>query len=123
MKKTRILAALAAVLMAVMMVFAAKVPARAEGDAPMLIAENPAAEETADNATGTKAISAAIVVGLAAAAGAIAMGLAVSKSNEAMARQPEAAGQINSSMMLGLVFIETLAIYALIVAILVIFVL
>ena len=40
-----------------------------------------------------------------------------------MARQPEAAGQINSSMMLGLVFIETLAIYALIVAILIIFVL
>ena len=40
-----------------------------------------------------------------------------------MARQPEAAGKINSAMMLGLVFIETVVIYALFVAILIIFVL
>ena len=45
------------------------------------------------------------------------------KSTEGMARQPEAAGKINSAMMLGLVFIETAIIYALIVAILIIFVL
>ena len=38
-------------------------------------------------------------------------------------RQPEAAGKINSAMMLGLVFIETAIIYALIIAILIIFVL
>lgn len=40
-----------------------------------------------------------------------------------MAEQPEAAGQIRASMMMGLVFIETVIIYALIVAILIIFVL
>ena len=40
-----------------------------------------------------------------------------------MAEQPEAAGQIRTSMMMGLVFIETVIIYALIVAILIIFVL
>lgn len=51
------------------------------------------------------------------------MGIAVAKSNESIARQPEAKGDIRSSMMLGLVFIETAIIYALIVAILVIFVL
>ena len=75
------------------------------------------------DSTGTKAIAAAVVVGLAAAAGAISMGIAVAKSAEGMARQPEASGKINSAMMLGLVFIETAIIYALIVAILIIFVL
>ena len=87
-----------------------------------------AAEEAAETAeaadsTGSKAMAAGIVVGLAAAAGAIGMGIAVAKSTESMARQPEIAGKINSTMMLGLVFIETAIIYALIVAILIIFVL
>ena len=45
------------------------------------------------------------------------------KGGEHMAEQPEAAGQIRTSMMMGLVFIETVIIYALIVAILIIFVL
>lgn len=89
-----------------------------------------AAEETAQaqeaeeaSSTGSKAIAAAIAVGLAAAAGAIGMGIAVAKSNESIARQPEAASKISSTMMLGMVFIETAIIYALIIAILIIFVL
>ena len=69
-----------------------------------------------------KAIGAAIVVGLAALGGAIGMGLAIAKSNEGVSRQPEAAGEIRTVMMLGLVFIETVVIYALIVAILIVFV-
>ena len=79
------------------------------------------AEESGE--VGTKAMAAAIVVAIASAAGAIAMGIAIGKSAESIARQPEASGKINSAMMLGLVFIETLIIYALIVAILIIFVL
>ena len=78
--------------------------------------------ETAD-ASGSKAMAAAVCVGLAATGGAIGMGIAVAKSNESISRQPEAEGKIRTSMMLGLVFIETAIIYALIVAILVIFVL
>ncbi|MBQ1733600.1 MAG: ATP synthase F0 subunit C [Lachnospiraceae bacterium] len=70
-----------------------------------------------------KAIGAGIGVGLAALGGAIGMGIAVSKSSEGVARQPEAGGKIQTMMMMGLVFIETVVIYALIVAILVIFVL
>ena len=70
-----------------------------------------------------KAIACGIAVGLAAGAGAIAMGIAVAKSNGSIARQPEAAGNIRSTLMLGLVFIETAIIYALLVAILIIFVL
>lgn len=71
----------------------------------------------------TKSMAAAIVVGIAAAAGAIAMGFAIAKSAEGTARQPEASGKIQTMLMLGLVFIETAIIYALIVAILIIFVL
>ena len=122
MKKTRILALVFAVIIAAVMAFSFKVPAKAE-EGGMLIATQEQEEPAADNAIGTKAIAAAVVVALAAAAGALAMGLAVAKSTESMARQPEVAGQINSSMMLGMVFIETAIIYALIVAILIIFVL
>ena len=76
-----------------------------------------------DSATGSKAIAAAIAIGLAALSGAMAMGIAIAKSNEGVARQPEAAGKIQTQLMLGLVFIETVVIYALIVAILIVFVL
>ena len=54
---------------------------------------------------------------------AVAMALAISKSADGIARQPEAEGKIRTTLMLGLVFIETAIIYALIVAILIIFVL
>ena len=95
-----------------------------DADAVEVPAEN--AESTASDeskVTISKAMAAAIAVGFVGTAGAIAMGMAISKSTESMARQPEAASKINSAMMLGLVFIETVIIYALIVAILVIFVL
>ena len=85
----------------------------------------PAAEAAAaaESSTGSKAIAAAIVVGIVATAAALGMAIAIGKSAEGMSRQPEASGSIRSSMMLGLVFIETAIIYALIVAILIIFVL
>lgn len=50
--------------------------------------------------------------------GAIAMGIAIGNASDGISRQPEATGNIRTNLMLGLVFIETLIIYALIVAIL-----
>jgi F-type H+-transporting ATPase subunit c len=82
-----------------------------------------AEEQTEDGVTGAKAIACAIAVGLAAAGGAIGMGMTVAKSADGISRQPEAEGKIRTSMMLGLVFIETAIIYALLVVILIIFVL
>lgn len=82
-----------------------------------------AAEDSTADSTGDKALAAAVAVGLAAAGGAVGMGLAIAKSTEGISRQPEAEGRIRTAMMLGLVFIETAIIYALIVAILIIFVL
>ena len=51
------------------------------------------------------------------------MGVVAGKSAEGIARQPEAQGQIRTTLMLSLVFIETAIIYALLVVILIIFVL
>ncbi len=68
----------------------------------------------------------AIGAGIAALCGgfaAIGMGIATGKASEAIARQPEASGKVSSSLLFGLILMETCAIYALLVAILLIFVL
>ena len=83
----------------------------------------PQAEAAGDNTVGLKAIAAGLAVGIAAAGGAVGMGLVAGKSTEGISRQPEAEGKIRTAMMLGLVFIETAIIYALLVVILIIFVL
>ena len=81
------------------------------------------ADASTDNTTKYKAISAAIAIGLASCGGAIGMGWFGAKTSEGISRQPEAGGQIRTSFMLGLVFIETAIIYALLTVILIIFVL
>ena len=88
-------------------------------------AEPPAQAETqeGDNSIGLKAVAAGIAVGIAAAGGAVGMGIVAGKSTEGISRQPEAEGKIRTTLMLGLVFIETAIIYALLVVILIIFVL
>ena len=97
------------VLMTMFAVMAAAMPVFAEGEGASGIS--------------TKAIAAAIIMTVAAAVGAIAMAVAVSKAEDGTARQPEAAGSIRTLMMMGLVFIETAIIYALITAMIIIFVL
>jgi F-type H+-transporting ATPase subunit c len=57
-------------------------------------------------------------VGLAALGSALGLGKAVSGAMEAMGRQPEAIGQIQTAMIIGAAFIEALTIYALLVVIL-----
>ena len=65
------------------------------------------------------AIAWAAGLGLAVAAlgGAFAHAKAVVAGLEGMARQPEAAGQIQTAMIIGLAFIESLVIYMLVFAI------
>lgn len=72
------------------------------------------------NVLGIIAIAAALYA-IAGAGAALAMGNATGKAVEAIARQPEAAGKINSSLMIGLIMMETTAIYGLLVSILLIF--
>ncbi len=82
--------------------------------------------ETTDETTdidAVKAVASAALIGAASVAGAIGIALVVVKSVGAIARQPEASGKVQTVMMLGLVFVETVVIYALVTAILIIFVL
>ena len=118
-RKTVVIISLALALLCMVL---AAFPAFAAGEGTREEAAEPEEAQT-DSVKSSKALAAGIAVGIAAAAGAIGMAIAVAKSTEGMARQPEATGKINSAMMLGLVFIETALIYALIVAILIIFVL
>ena len=77
----------------------------------------------ADTAQGfDKGLASAIAIGLASLGGGVGMGIAAGHSAEGIARQPEAEGKIRSTFILGLVFIETAIIYALLVVILIIFV-
>ena len=76
-----------------------------------------------DNTLGLKAVASGLAIGLAACGGGIGMGIAGGRASEGIARQPEAEGKIRTNFMLGLVFIETAIIYALLVVILIIFVL
>jgi F-type H+-transporting ATPase subunit c len=61
-------------------------------------------------------IAAAFVLGLAAAAGAIGQSRAIVAACEGIARNPGAAGPIRLAMIIGLALIESLVIYALIIA-------
>ena len=56
----------------------------------------------------------AAALGLAALGGTLAQGRAVSSALEGIARNPEAQGKIFTPMILGLAFIESLVIFALI---------
>jgi F-type H+-transporting ATPase subunit c len=78
-----------------------------------------AAPLTADD---TKAANAAIgagfAYGIAAIGPGIGIGYLVGKSVEAMARQPEAAGMVRTTMFLGIAFTEALALIGFVVFIL-----
>lgn len=61
-------------------------------------------------------VAAGIMMAVCVAVAAVSQALVAMKSVDAMARQPEKAGQIQTAMILGLSLIEALVIYALIVA-------
>ncbi|MCM1057524.1 MAG: ATP synthase F0 subunit C [Firmicutes bacterium] len=111
---------LSAVIMLIMVLFMVPIPVSAAEAGASEAAE--AVEADTDSGS-SKAWAAAVCVGLPAAVATIGMAWAISKSSEGISRQPEADGKIRTSLMLGLVFIETAIIYALIIAILIIFVL
>lgn len=66
--------------------------------------------------SGIIALAAALSVALSAAATAIGQAMAASKAMDAIARQPEAAGDIRTSLILSLGLMEALTIYGLLVA-------
>ncbi len=71
---------------------------------------------------GLTQMGAGLAIGLGALGPGIGIGLAVSKAMEAIGRNPDAAGQVQTNMIVGVAFAEAIAIYALVVAILIKFV-
>ncbi len=67
-------------------------------------------------------ITSGFALAIAAAFGALAQGKAVASAVEGMARNPGASGEIRGSLILGLVLIESLVIYALVVSLILLFV-
>ena len=68
-----------------------------------------------------KAIGAGLCMGIGAIGPAIGEGNAVGKALEGMARQPEAAGNLRTNMILGCAITETTGIYSLLIAFLLLF--
>lgn len=64
------------------------------------------------------AIGAGLAIGLAAVGGALGQGRTAGQALEGMARNPAASDKLFTPMIIGLVLIESLVIYALVVAIL-----
>jgi F-type H+-transporting ATPase subunit c len=97
---------------ALVMFFSALAFAQGEGMAPSIQAQG------LSNSYGTIAIAAALAIGVAALGGGLGQGRAAAAALDGIARNPGAAGQIRGPMILGLALIESLVIYALIIALL-----
>ena len=79
------------------------------------------ASEAAPEVLGNIMWGAAIGMAIAAAGCGIGQGLGLKAACEGTARNPEAAGKIQVMLILGLAFVESLAIYALVVNLLLLF--
>ena len=79
-----------------------------------------AATEASDP-RGIAALAAGIAIGIATCGTGLGMGIAAGKAFDAGARQPEVFGKIQALLLTAIVFIESLGIYALVVALLLIF--
>ena len=66
-------------------------------------------------------MAAAVGMGLGSVGTGIGQGIAISKAVEGVARNPGASGKIMTVMLVGLAMIESLAIYCLVVAMIILF--
>ena len=67
-------------------------------------------------------IAASIAISVGAIGPALAIGMLASKAMESLGRNPESADAIRTNMILAIAFAEAIAIYALVVAIIILFV-
>ncbi len=75
-----------------------------------------ALQVTEMNVDAIKSIAMAIAAAVGVFGPGIGIGMLVARALEAIGRNPEAASKIQSTMILGIVFVEALAIFALVVA-------
>jgi F-type H+-transporting ATPase subunit c len=74
------------------------------------------------DADAIKPLAAALAIGMGALGPALGIGLLAGKAMEALGRNPEAVGPVQQNMILALAFAEAIAIYALVIAIIILFV-
>ncbi|HUF59347.1 MAG: F0F1 ATP synthase subunit C [Actinomycetota bacterium] len=67
--------------------------------------------QAASDFSGLETIGRGLVIGLAAIGPGIGLGVLIGKSVEAMARQPEYANQVRTTMFIGIGLIEALALF------------
>jgi F-type H+-transporting ATPase subunit c len=89
-----------------------------EAFSALVAAADEAGIDPADAKNTAAAAGAGYAYGLAAIGPGIGIGYLVGKSVEAMARQPEAAGMVRTTMFLGIAFTEALALIGFVVFIL-----
>ena len=75
-----------------------------------------AAQQAGELKAGLQSIGAGIVYGAAAIGPGIGIGLVVGNAITAMARQPESAGTVRTTMFLGIAFTEALALFGFVLA-------
>lgn len=78
----------------------------------LLVGTDAFAQEAADY----RPLGAGLTMGLAVLGGALAQGMAARGMYESVARNPQAAGALNAPFYVGLAFIESLCLFALVVA-------
>jgi F-type H+-transporting ATPase subunit c len=69
-----------------------------------------------DGGKGDIAMAAGLAIGVAAAGGALGQGKAAAAALDGIARNPQASGKLFTPMIIGLALIESLVIYALVIA-------
>lgn len=69
-----------------------------------------------------KTVAAGLAIGLGALGPGLGIGLLAAQAMQSLGRNPEAAGAIQQNMILAIAFAEAIAIYALVVAVIIIFV-
>jgi F-type H+-transporting ATPase subunit c len=72
--------------------------------------------------TGLRLLGAGLAAGLGVIGPGVGMGVLFGSSIESIARQPELRGEIRLNMFIGIGIIEALALYALVVALIILFV-
>ncbi len=74
------------------------------------------------DAEGAKLLGAGIAMGVGALGPGLGLGLMIGKALESIARQPEVAGDVRTNMFIGIGVTEAVALYAFVVALILIFV-
>ena len=81
-----------------------------------------AAEQSGSIEKGLLYLGAGLAIGLAGLGAGVGMGHAVRGTQEGVARNPNAGGRLQTLMFIGLAFIETIALYGLLIAFILLFV-